>query len=103
MAAEKYYFMYVLIIVVLTFIISWLSLRTKPGIRVNIILVNNFLMLLFFLLSSLMGVSLIFGYKIQSFDFKFWHVITGQFLVYSILFHIILHWAVWKSYLRKIF
>jgi uncharacterized membrane protein len=99
---EKYYFIPITFFSAILITVFWLITKKRPEKRPLIKMSNNILMLLLFLFVSLSGIALIFGYKIQGFDLKFWHVIFSEFLVYAIIFHIIIHWSTWLSYFKKI-
>ena len=100
---EKYHFIPITIFALTIIFILWLFISFKKEKRRMINTLNNVFLCLIFSLSAASGILLIYGYKFQSFDLKFWHVITSLILLFGIIFHIMTHLNVWRSYFKKIF
>jgi len=100
---EKYYFWPITILALIIIFTLWLFTETKKEKRFEIKMLSNIFMGVIFLFVAISGILLIYGYKFQAFDLKFWHVITSLILVFIIIFHVLLHWNTWLTYLKKIF
>lgn len=101
--AKKYHFIPITILASGIIFILWLIIRLKKEKKYGINLTNNVFVLLLFLFLTISGILLIYGYKLQSFNLKFWHVIIGLILIFAVIFHIIIHWQTWLVYFKKIF
>lgn len=100
---EKYHFVPITISALTIIFLLWLFIIIKKEKEHGINLANNIFMGLVFLFSAISGVLLIYGYKFQGFDLKFWHVIISLILLFAIIFHFTTHWKTWLSYFKKIF
>lgn len=101
--AGKYHFIQITVSALVIIFALWAVTRIKKEKKYGINLSNNIFAGLTFLFVALSGILLIYDYKIQGFDVKFWHVIVALILLFAIVFHFITHWATWLSYFKKIF
>ncbi len=99
---EKYHFIEIFSFgVIVVFILCALFMFKKKE-RNKIRILTNIVLCLIFLVSSLSGILLIYEYKFQGLDIKFWHVIVSLFLFFIIIYHIALHWNTWISYFKRL-
>ena len=89
----------IFLILVLAYILIFLVIVKKYGKqRAN--LVNNILMGALAVMAILSGLLMFFHYRFLDIDLKFWHGIVSIYLALAIIFHIITHWRVWRSYFK---
>jgi magnesium-transporting ATPase (P-type) len=100
---EKYYFTPITTFALAIIFVLWAVIALKRENKHKINSFNNIFLGLMFLLSGISGILLIYGYEFQDFDLKFWHVVVSLILLFAIIFHIIMHYGVWKSYFKKVF
>lgn len=100
--AQKYYFNPMAVLALVVISIFLMIARFKKDAQPKINLLNNTLLGIVFVFSALSGILLIYGYEIQGFNLKFWHVIISSILLFLIFFHCLLHKNTWIYYLKRV-
>ncbi|OGM99099.1 MAG: hypothetical protein A2817_01215 [Candidatus Yanofskybacteria bacterium RIFCSPHIGHO2_01_FULL_39_8b] len=99
----KYYFLPIIVSLLIMMFLLFAFIKIKNGARQAINKFNNFVLGFIFLANAVLGIFLIFDVKLFHLDVKFWHVVSGEVLIVAIIFHLFLHWAIWKFYFKKFF
>jgi magnesium-transporting ATPase (P-type) len=99
---EKYHFYSIAFLALSVIFLLWLATAAKKEKKRGINLANNIFMGAIFLFSAASGVLLIYGYKFQGFDLRFWHVEVSLVFLFAVIFHFATHWKIWLSYFKKI-
>ena len=99
---EKYHFIEITAIALIVIAALLILITFKRRSKYWVSMFSNFFLIIVFLVAALSGVMLIYEYKIKGLDIKFWHVIFSLILLFTIVFHIIVHWKTWVTYFKKI-
>ena len=106
MRANNFYFPYWVIAIIISYLISYLLVRSKRLSLINQRRFWNGALGLFFLATAILGILLVIRmqYQLQinlPFNMVFWHVETGIGFAVIALFHIAWHWPYLKAMLKK--